>query len=145
MADPDSKLTNITDGKTYPYLFWEGAGDIPYETPDRGFTVVSNELDSFFNDKLEQLGLIKKEIMDFKEFWIPEMKKDGKPYYFVTFFSKQYFDDLAPLAVSPMPDTVIRVMMDYRGLDNFEEFAPIPLSAPERKGFTVVEWGGMLK
>jgi len=144
-ADTQSNLQNLADGKTYPYLFWEGSGSVFYEQPKQGFVVAKDDLDGFFNDKLAQLGLIGKEITDFKEYWIPKMSNSGKPYYFVTFLSKHYIDALAPLTINPKPETVIRVLMDYRGLDNPETVQSIPLVAPERKGFTAVEWGGFLK
>lgn len=145
ISDTQSNITNKVDGKVYPYLFWEGVSGVEYETPKMGFIVESNNLDSFLDDKLSQLGLINKEIDDFKEFWIPEMKKENKPYYFVTFLSQDFIDKLAPLEVDPRPDTVIRVMMDYHGLDQYEKVSEFQIKTPERKGFTVVEWGGMLK
>ncbi len=144
-ADTQSNIVNLADGKTYPYLFWEGQGGAPYKISSNGFVVAKNQLNSFFNDKLSRLGLIGKEINDFKEFWIPEMVKNNKPYYFVTFLSKRFMDVNAPLAIDPAPDTVIRVMMDYEELDQYKNVMPLKLHAPEREGFTVVEWGGILK
>jgi hypothetical protein len=61
-----------------------------------------------------------------------------------TFVPQEQFDQLAPLAVSPQPDTVIRVFMDYQGLDKYQEVAAPVITTPQRKGFTVVEWGGAL-
>jgi len=65
-------------------------------------------------------------------------------YYFVTFMPKEDFDVIAPLSVYPEPDTVIRVFMDYEGLDNYMEVEEQNIVIPERIGFTVVEWGGAL-
>ncbi len=144
-ADTKSNLRNIADGKTYPYLFWEGAGKTPYETPKQGFVVAKDDLNNFFDEKLFQLGLIEKERNDFKEFWIAKMLENEKPYYFVTFLSKRYMDNLAPLSIVPKPDTVIRVLMDYRGLDEYMEVPGFAIKTPQRKGFTAVEWGGFLK
>jgi hypothetical protein len=145
LARKNGELINLEDQKKYPYLFWEGAGDVYYETPKQGFTVTKENLDSFFDEKLEKLGMIGKEIADFKEFWIPEMLKENKPYYFVTFLSKRFIDQNAPLVIHPKPDSIIRVLMDFRGLDKPEKFSQPKIVTPERKGFTVVEWGGMLK
>lgn len=144
-AEADGRLTNLTDGKIYPYLFWEGAGDTYYEMSKLGFTVANNNLETFFNEKLAKLGLIQKEINDFKEFWIPKMREAGKSYYFITFLSKRFIDQLAPLTVNPQPETVIRVLMDWKGLDAYQKFQEPFIQTPKRKGFTVVEWGGMLK
>ncbi len=144
-SDTKSNLTNLVDGKKYPYLFWEGSGSIFYETPQQGFVISANELDGFFNNTLAKLGLIEKEIADFKEFWLPKMQETKKPYYFITFLSKHYIDQLAPLAISPKPDTTIRVLMDYQGLDNFKTVPELKIKTPKRSGFVVAEWGGMLK
>ena len=54
------------------------------------------------------------------------------------------YDKLIPMDISPQPDTVIRVYMLYKSLDEPIKVEPQKLSAPIRKGFTVVEWGGDL-
>ena len=143
-ARPDGTLLNYADGKTYPYLFWEGGSDALYRTSEKGFVTSRENLSEFFGEKLSQVGLSAKEASDFKEFWIPRMEALKKPYYFVTFLAREEIDRIAPLVVTPTPDTVIRVMMDFRGLDQWENVPGFPLHAPERKGFTVVEWGGRL-
>lgn len=143
-ANPNGSLTNYADGKKYPYLFWEGHGDELYFKPQKGFVVSQSDLDSFFDDKLNQLGLNEQEIFDFKEFWVPKIKEENKNYYFVTFLSEGFINKLAPLKVTPKPDSVIRILMDYEGLDEHKEVEEQKIITPERNGFTVVEWGGML-
>ena len=49
-----------------------------------------------------------------------------------------------PLKVSPKPDTVIRVFMDFKPLDKKIEIKEQKLTKQTRKGFTIVEWGGSL-
>ena len=44
--------------------------------------------------------------------------------------------------VEPEPDTVIRVFMAYAALEKPVDVPEPVLHTPERKGFTVVEWGG---
>ncbi|MEI6650380.1 MAG: hypothetical protein WCL23_03000 [Candidatus Moraniibacteriota bacterium] len=145
VADPESHIRNLADDKTYPYLFWEGSGSSIYHTPERGFVVGNSELNGFFDEKLAKSGLIQKEINDFKEYWIPKMRSENKPYYLVTFVDRATIDALAPLDISPKPDTVIRVLMDYRGLDEKIPAQGFDIRKPERKGFTAVEWGGVLR
>ena len=61
------------------------------------------------------------------------------------FVPKEEFDKYAPLEITPKPNTTIRVFMDFRGHDkSFDVVEPI-LITPERLGFTVVEWGGVLR
>ncbi|MBI5037216.1 MAG: hypothetical protein HZC01_00695 [Candidatus Kerfeldbacteria bacterium] len=141
IAHPDGTL-DYADGLTYPYLFWEGKG-INYVTPEKGFVVARADVGSFLEEKLALLGLNEKESADFIKFWVPRMQQ--QPYYFVTFVDQAVFDTLAPLTVSPRPDSVIRVFMDYQGLDKPITVEPLEIRTPARDGFTVVEWGGALR
>ncbi len=140
-ATPASELLNYADGKTYPYLFWEGFG-YNYARPNAGAVVARKDVAAYLTTTLAKLGMNKKESADFMEFWVPLMQE--KPYYFITFLPQQDFDKVAPLTVSPKPDTVIRVFMDYEGLDEKKYVEPQRIVTPARVGFTVVEWGGAL-
>jgi hypothetical protein len=140
-ADTKSNLYNYANGQNYSYLFWEGKA-VFYERPTQGFVVAREDVGSFLDEKLAKLGMVGQEITDFKDFWVPRMTE--KPYYFVTFLPKTQFDQLAPMKVTPRPDTVIRVFMDYQGLDNPIDVEEPVIKTPARKGFTVVEWGGAL-
>ena len=140
-ASPDGTLVDRA-GKVWPYLFWEGFAT-NFVTPKEGFVVAKNEVSKFFDLQLTQLGLNQKEIADFKEFWVPRMQT--KPYYFVTFIPQNIFNSYAPLTVTPVPDTIIRVFFDYKGLDK-PVIVPTQVlpATPSRTGFTVVEWGGRI-
>lgn len=140
-ATPNSEIYNYADKTTYPYLFWEGHA-FDYKRPDKGFVVKKENVKNFLEEKLAMLGLIKKEYDEFIEFWLPKMR--DKNYYFITFVPQEEFDNLAPLNVTPRPDTVIRVFMDYEGLDAPIKVKEEELTTPARNGFTVVEWGGAL-
>ena len=141
LAKPDGKLTHIETGREYPYLFWEGHGPV---SPMRkeGHVVSKEKVGELFDTVLPALGLIKKEIVDFKNVWMPRF--NNSQYYFITFIDQAEIDHFAPIEVKPKPDTVIRILMDYRPLNKFKKVtAPKPMSPPERNGFTVVEWGGI--
>lgn len=142
-ATPESKLSDLKNGGEYPYLFWEGRSSAIYTTPKLGWSVARDGVPTFLDEKLALYGLNKKEIADFKEFWVPRMQ--DKPYYFVTFVGNSVMDQLAPLMVNPAPDTVIRVLMDYRGFDYPVNVQAPRVTAPARQGFTVVEWGGVIR
>lgn len=142
IAAPDSRLTEMKSGKIYPYLFWEGRGGM-YKSPKNGFIVKQSNVHDFLVEKLGLLGLNGKETSDFIEFWEPRMH--DSPYYFVGFHGNRIMDELAPLKIEPKPDTVIRILMDFLPL-----VEPIPvqepiIKTPIRSGFTVVEWGGVLR
>lgn len=66
------------------------------------------------------------------------------PYYFIAFVPQAEFDKIAPLSIQPQPDTIIRVFIDYKGLNQRVEVSNPKIITPKRKGFTVVEWGGAL-
>ena len=145
IANPNGEIINLADNKSYPYLFWEGRGSVVAESSRTGFVVEKDKLDNFLNEKLVQACLIEKEIKDFKDFWLPEMFAENKPYYFVTFLGNNFMDKIAPLSIYPKPDSVIRILMDYKGLDTSFDVQPQIIKTPQRNGFTVVEWGGVLR
>ncbi|MBI5728360.1 MAG: hypothetical protein HY984_01245 [Candidatus Magasanikbacteria bacterium] len=140
-ATPASALFNYADGKIYPYLFWEGRSGGP-ERPAAGFVWKREEVSVKLSETLARAGLNPREIGDFLEFW--QAKLTVKPYVFVTFFPQRQFDLMAPLTITPRPQIVIRVFMDYEPLDAPREVEPLSLKSPVRRGFTVVEWGGVL-
>ncbi|MBI5729427.1 MAG: hypothetical protein HY983_04295 [Candidatus Magasanikbacteria bacterium] len=141
-AQPNGDLTETKTGRYYPYLFWEGRGDI-YEQPKLGWVVKRASVKQFLVTKLTQLGLKRPESNDFLDFWLPKMQE--KPYYFITFLGNAMMDKLAPLTVIPAPDTVIRILMDFTPLDAPIATKGFTIRTPKRTGFTVVEWGGVVR
>ncbi len=139
-AYPDGTL--ISAGRKYHYLFWEGRRNYELDT-SAGFCVSGEETEAFLAEKLAYLGLNEKETADFMEFWLPYMNSD--PYNVITFAGTDYTDN-AVLGISPAPDTVIRVFMVFSPSDTFVDIPAQTLAkAPDRHGFTAVEWGGAIK
>ena len=136
-ASPDGTLTDKS-GQTYNYLYWEGETYTQYDF-SKGFCVKGEDTAAFLEDALTKLGLNRREANEFIVFWLPMMQEN--PYNIISFQSEAY-TDAAKLKVVPSPDTVIRVFMAWQALDEFVEIEPQKLSAPERGGFTVIEWGG---
>lgn len=139
-AQPDGTLTNRVDGSTHYYLFWEGVSDRAFWDMSTGFVVKGSDVQRFFEQTLPQLGLLPREYNDFITYWTPELARN--PYNLIHFSTEQY-EQAAPLTVTPAPDTVLRVHMVYKALAAPVEVPEQVLpTAPERRGFTVVEWGG---
>lgn len=67
-----------------------------------------------------------------------------KPYVRITWLGTNDMNALARIDVTPKPDSMIRVFMDYEGLNNMQTLTPQKFVPIERKGFTLVEWGGLL-
>jgi hypothetical protein len=142
VAQPSGKLT-MTDGSTYSSLFWEGTGDGEYPTIRSGVVVPKGKVAETLKSQLMQLGLNDQERSDFLDFWLPKMPTD--PFVRLTWFGTAEMNRLAPLTITPKPDTMLRVFLDFKGLATPISLPSQYLTAPERKGFTVVEWGGLLR
>ena len=72
-------------------------------------------------------------------YWLPYMQKN--PYNLITFQNETY-EELVHLEISPKPENILRVFMVFQPLDTPIETEEPEISAFERYGFTVVEWGG---
>lgn len=136
-AFPDGTL-QTRNGKEYSYLFWEGETGARYDFSS-GFVVEGEETADFLQYTLSRMGLTPREYNEMIVYWYPRMKDN--PYNLISFQDRTYTDS-APLAITPKPDSLLRVFMAYRPLEKpisvpYQEIKPF-----ERKGFTVVEWGG---
>lgn len=136
-AQPDGTLTDAR-GQSYNYLYWEGDTYAKYDL-SQGFCVRGEDTAAFLETALEKLGLNRREANEFIVYWLPQM--ECNPYNIIS-FQTDIYTDAAVLEVVPMPDTLIRVFMAWRSTDTPVELPEQALSAPERTGFTVVEWGG---
>ena len=101
--------------------------------------IKGSETEAFLREKLAFMGLTSREYNDFITFWVPEMCRN--PYNLISFSTEQY-EALAPLCISPAPDSVLRVHMVYKGLRQPVKVLPQTLNPWRRTGFAVVEWGG---
>ncbi|MFZ6015858.1 MAG: hypothetical protein ACOYUZ_05935 [Patescibacteria group bacterium] len=140
IANPDGSLIYPADGKTYGSLFWEGIG-AGYARPHEGWVIKDGEQENFLAEILPKYGLNTREAQEFMDFWLPEMQ--GAKYYRISFLT-DVWDKAAPLNVTPAPDTNIRIFMDWQKIDAPRQISPPDVVTPERKGFTLVEWGGVL-
>ena len=137
-AAPDGTLTDPATGRQYYCLFWEGISPTEYDF-STGLCVAGENTAAFLEDALADLGLTEKEANEFIIYWLPKMEHN--PYNLISFQTEAYTDSAA-LTIDPAPDTLIRVFMAWQGLDQPVEVEPQTLTAPDRTGFTAVEWGG---
>jgi len=138
MAYPDGKIVNDTDGKEYSYLYWEGTVNIQFDF-SKGFVIKGIDTAAFLQEKLAYLGLTPKEYNEFIVYWLPQMQNNA---YNLIAFQGDAYTNAAKLNITPKPDSLLRVFMAYKPLDKPITLPEQTLSAFERKGFTVVEWGG---
>lgn len=139
-AYPDGTLINHKDRQEYSYLFWEGASNTPYDM-SKGFVVKGEDSEEFLKEKLAYLGLLPKEYNEFLVYWLPQMVNN--PYNLISFQEDIYWES-AVLTIEPKPDSIQRVFMAFMPLDNMVEIEEQILTPFERKGFSVIEWGGAI-
>ncbi len=138
IAKPDGSLYDPKENREYYCLFWEGIPEGEYDLSS-GFVVPGNETEAFLEEALATLGLTQREANEFIIYWLPRM--EGNAYNLISFQGDAYTDH-AQLDIHPQPDSVLRVFMAWKGLDEPVEVEAQALKEFERSGFTVVEWGG---
>lgn len=136
-ADPGGTLTD-DKGLQYNYLYWEGITENRFST-SYGWCIKGEHTAAFLEYALAKLGLTRREANEFIVYWLPQMEQN--PYNLIC-FQQQTYTDLAKLEITPEPDTLIRVFMTWQASDNYVNLPEQTLTAPERTGFTAVEWGG---
>ena len=143
-AKSTGELSVFESPKTYPYLFWEGHS-FGLPDPDIGNIVSREQMETFLTTHLNSFGLNDREKEDFLTYWLPQLK--SHPFYLIYFFDRNDLDRAAPLSISPIPETLIRVWINYIPLQKPIGLPKqsLPTFKTERKGFTVVEWGGILR
>ena len=93
---------------------------------------------TFFSPVPKRLTEIEAE--EFIVYWLPKLQENE--YNYIRFATMDEINKNMPLEFSVEPDTIIRVLMQYKALDNYIEVNEQKLETPERTGFVAVEWGG---
>ena len=138
-ANPDGKLIDKDTNRELYSLYWEGEYSTPINT-NEGFVVKGEDSSKFLEEKLAILGLNEREAEEFIIYWLPQLEENE--YNFIRFATKEEIEESMPLEFSIRPDTVIRVLMQFKEVNEDYKVKEQKLETPERKGFVVVEWGG---
>ena len=138
IARPDGTLTLPGSDREYYCLFWEGINGPEYDW-DRGFVVKGEETAAFLERTLRKLGLTDREADEFIIYWLPLM--EGNAYNLIT-FQQSCYTDYARLHITPEPDSILRVFMAWKPLEEPIAIEEQELPTFHRTGFAVVEWGG---
>lgn len=142
IANPNGELLNISDNRKYNYLFWDGTypfSEKHFAYTD-GFVVKKENTAEFLLSKLSHLGLNNTEINDFIVYWLPQLEMNKAN--FIHFWINDNIDSSSFLNVTPKPDTEIVVFMEFKSVAPDFKCVEQILPKLERKGFTIVEWGG---
>ena len=142
LANPNGSIQ--VNSAIYPYLYYESqVPDSKIQLPDKGYVVTKAKLPGLFDSLFPKLGLLPNEANELKNYWQKALPLS--PYYFVAIMSKEAIEAIEPLDINPRPETVIRVRLYFQLLEKWvQKDAPV-ITTPKRSGFTVVEWGGMVK
>ena len=136
IAQPNGDLEDIeTWRKLYAlYREWKSSNETNF---DEWFVVEWKDIIPFLEEKLAILWLNEREAEEFIVYWLPQME-DNK-YNLIRFETIEEQNENMPLKITPTPDTVIRVMMDWKTIDEPINIPQQHLTTPKRNGFTVVE------
>ena len=139
LANPNGNLVDLNTNRNLYGLYWEGK-ETTKSKMNEGFCVKAEDTISFLEEKLNILGLTEREANEFIIYWLPKLEKNE--YNLIRFQTMEEINDNMPLEISPKPDTLIRIVMEYKPLKKYINIKEQQLFNTERMGFTVVEWGG---
>ena len=139
IAKPNWDLEDMDTWRKLYALYWEWKSGNKTNF-NEWFVVAWNDIIPFLEEKLAILWLNEHEVEEFIVYWLPQME-DNK-YNLIRFETIEEQNKNMPLNITPTPDTVIRVMMDWKSIDEPIDISEQQLITPERNGITVVErWG----
>jgi len=140
-AYPDGKIVNSKDNREYSYLFWEGIETEIFEYDmTTGYVIKGEDTLTFLQNKLEEIGLLPNEYNEFIVYWLPKMINNK--YNLIHFATDEEYANRISLDIIPTPDSVLRVFMVFKDIEEYIPIEPQDIKSFERNGFTVVEWGG---
>lgn len=142
IAKPNGDLVDITTKRNLYALYWEGKNTKIYDNTkmNEGFCVKGEDTIKFLEEKLAILGLNEREAEEFIIYWLPKM--ESNKYNYIRFQTKEEIEQNMPLEIKPNPDTIIRIMMEFKVLDEKVKVTEQKLETPKREGFVAIEWGG---
>lgn len=136
--------TILYKGKEYKELFYE-ASITPISPPKNGVVVSKSQIAATLAEIANRLGFNNIESAALVDFWTNKLTMINKPYMLISYFEKSAKQKIDKVIIQPPPDTFIEYILYFKPIDN-----PISATAlqfppfPERKGFTAVEWGGII-
>ena len=140
LAEPNGDLKDLTTNRNLYSLYYESESDINFKVEDEGFVIKGEDSAKFLEEKLAILGLNEREAEEFIVYWLPRL--EANKYNYIRFATSDEINQNMPLEISPKPDSTIRVLMIFKGLESPIDVNEQKLTIPNRTGFVTVEWGG---
>jgi hypothetical protein len=148
-TESNGNIKDLKTGKLHPYLFWEAnQPQESFHTSDgvvEGFMIQTDTVTTFLETQLAILGLNSRESTDFITYWVPRLQK--KPFAVVQFLmNEEYNSTFGGIQSATKLDYMLRIGMLFEIYDvqpSIVLASPANKSHSERRGFGLVEWGGM--
>ena len=140
LAKPNGDLKDLDTNRKLYSLYYESKNIVQFQIEDEGFVIKGEDTIAFLEEKLSILGLTEREAEEFIIYWLPKL--ESNKYNYIRFATMDEINENMPLEINPNPDTIIRVLMIFKGLDEPINVQEQQLYTPLRKGFVAVEWGG---
>ncbi|NOR44151.1 MAG: PKD domain-containing protein [Candidatus Delongbacteria bacterium] len=134
---PDGLINN-----EYEFLFYESMQPDVWQL-ENGWCISKDSLETFFTENMNEHNFNTREINDFIEYWIPLLKE--KKYYKIYPQYNTEIDEVIQINFSLEPNNVNRLFYRILGSDEFVNIPEEDITPFNRDGFTVVEWGVVIR
>lgn len=129
----------------YPYIYWDGISLKKLIKKNSGWCVKKEDIEEFLTEKAQEIGMNNAEKTEFVRYWTHKVKNYPSNYFKIYFIQNKEVDDYVKLKVSPKPESWNRVQIIITpSFDKKSDLQPHKLEKINRKGFTLVEWGGVI-
>ena len=127
------------NGAYYYALYWDEkqVHSVDFST---GYYVEKDNAIEFLEKKLSYIGLSRREANEFIMYWLPVLEKNEKN--LVYFELTEERESYNKLNISPKPDSMLRLVIHIKKVDQKINIPKQNLTKFQRKGFVAVEWGG---
>ncbi len=142
-VSPDGTLS--FKARTYRELYYESSVHASIK-PTTGIVIKAADLAPILTLLTGQFGLRPDEQREFLDFWVPKLQALNSPYILFSVIDPIEKDRTDHVTISPAPDTRIEFLAYFKPLKEPISVDPLilPMTMPQRIGFTEVEWGGTI-
>lgn len=144
-SPPSWRVEISTDGTIqgvdHHFLFYEAYVGLP-SFLKRGWVVPPHGFLDWATSTLSHLGWNEREIEDFLKAWWPRL--DENRTFLVYLIPPDWVASRVDLSITPQPDEIVRHWFYIERVDHKREhrdMQPPYISKPQRRGFSVLEWG----
>ena len=140
LAKSNGDLKEIDTNRNLYALYYECENVYDFKIENDGFVIKGEESANFLEEKLKVLGLTEREAQEFIIYWLPKL--EANKYNYIRFENMEEINENMPLEINPAPDTLIRVLMTYKGMEKPISIDEQQLVSSARDGYVAIEWGG---